>query len=125
MSEPLDWDDVCRWLELRKLDLCAAWSKKFAEIIGEGESSWLLEVGLRLDDAAEKQARAERFACLYGRPVPSADEALAELIAWLKNGQFSERADTADLLMKQLVGEEITEDERKAFREAWRRRLAT
>jgi hypothetical protein len=125
MSEPLGWDDVCQWLELRKWNLCKAWSKKFAEIIGEGESSWSLEVGLRLDDAADKQARIERFACLYGRPVPSADEAIAELIAWLKNGQFSERADTANLLMKQRVGEEITEDERKAFREAWRRRLAT
>jgi hypothetical protein len=61
MSEPLDWDDVCPWLEFRKSDLCAAWSKKFAEIIGEGESSWSLEVGLRLDDTAEKQARAERW----------------------------------------------------------------
>jgi hypothetical protein len=63
MSEPLDWDDVSHWLELRKSDLCEAWGRAFADIIGD-QSGWSLELRLRLDDAAEKQVRAERFACL-------------------------------------------------------------
>ena len=43
MSEPLEWDDACRWLELRKSAICAAWSKVFTDILGgqsgEPESS--------------------------------------------------------------------------------------
>ena len=124
MSEPLEWDDACRWLELRKSAICAAWSKVFTDILG-GQSGWSLELRLRLDDAAERQARAERFACLYGRPIPNADETLNELLAWRKTGELSERADTVEFLMKQLLGEEISEDERKTFREAWRRRWTT
>jgi hypothetical protein len=125
MSEPLDWEDVCSWLELRKSDLCEAWRKAFTEIIGD-QSGWSLELRLRLDDAAEKQARAERFACLYGRPIiKSADETLAELLEWRKTGKMSERVDTAEYCLKRLLGEELSDDERKASREAWRRRRTT
>jgi hypothetical protein len=124
MSEPLDWDDVCRWLELRKSDLCEAWSKPLTDIIGD-QSGWSLELRLRLDDAAEKQARAERFACLYGKPTPNGDEALRESLAWRKAGDLPEREDTAEYRMKRLISEKISEDERKAYREAWRKRWTT
>jgi hypothetical protein len=124
MSEPLDWDDVCQWLELRKADLCEAWSKAFTDIIGD-QSGWSLELRLRLDDAAERQARAERFACLFGKPAPNADEILRELLAWRESGVLSQRDDTAEYRMKWLIGERIGEDERTAYREAWRKRWTT
>jgi hypothetical protein len=124
MSAPLDWDDVCHWLELRKSDLCEAWSKEFTDIIGE-QSGWSLELRLRLDDAAEKHARAERFACLYGNPIPNSEETLRELLAWRKAGPLSVRDDTAEYRMKRLIREKVSEDERKAYHEAWRKRWTT
>lgn len=121
MSEPLEWDDACRWLELRKSAICAAWSKVFTDILG-GQSGWSLELRVRLDDAAEKQARAERFACLYGKPGPVADDALAQLLAWRATGELSERDDIAESRMKRLLGEKLTDEEGKALRDWHRQR---
>ena len=75
-----------------------------------------------LDDAAEKQARAERFACLYGKPGPVADDALAELLAWRATGELSERDDIAESRMKRLLGEKLTDEEGKALRDWHRQR---
>jgi hypothetical protein len=95
MSKDDDWDEICDWYERRKAQILDAWGKAFHETIGG--SPWTTEVELRLDDAADKQARAERFAYLYGKPTPNIDAALAELIAWIRHGELSEKRDPAGL----------------------------
>jgi hypothetical protein len=47
------------------------------------------------------------------------------LLAWRKAGDLPEREDTAEYRMKRLISEKISEDERKAYREAWRKRWTT
>jgi hypothetical protein len=87
MSDP-EWDRASAWLDTRLANLKEMWGEELYEIIRS--NSWTMEVELRLDDAADSQARAERFGYMYGKPIPDADAALAELIAWLKTGEMSE-----------------------------------
>ena len=41
---------------------------------------------MRLGDAADKQARAERLAYMRGEPVPSETEIRSKLLAWVRSG---------------------------------------
>jgi hypothetical protein len=78
-------DEIDAWLTLRKDDLSKAWGDAVYEVTRG--SPWAMEVNVRLEDAIDTQARAERWAYMRGEPVPNADTALAELLAWVRNGK--------------------------------------
>ena len=50
-------------------------------------SPWTMEMNVRLEDAVDKQARAERLAYMCDQPIPNADAALAELLSWVREGK--------------------------------------
>jgi hypothetical protein len=78
-------DEIDAWLQLRKHDLSKAWGDAVYDVIRG--SPWAMEVNVRLEDAIDRQARAERWAHMRGEPIPNADAALAELLTWVRNGE--------------------------------------
>ena len=78
----IEADQIEEWRSRRKAQL----SEKFGRAVHKeiGGSPWQHEVEVRLGDAADKQARAERLAYMRGEPVPSDTEILSELLAWVR-----------------------------------------
>ena len=77
-------DQIYGWLTTRKAQL----TEKFGDAVYDvvGGSPWKHEVNVRIQDAADNQARAERLAYMRGEPVPSDTEILSELLAWIRSG---------------------------------------
>jgi hypothetical protein len=78
-------EQIREWLELRKAELNHVWGDAVYEVIRA--APWTMEMNVRLEDAVDKQARAERLAYMCAQPIPSADAALAELLAWVREGK--------------------------------------
>ena len=77
--------EIAEWLKLREAELNHAWCMAVYDVIRC--SPWTMEMNVRIDDAVDKQARAERLAHMCGQPIPNADAALAELLAWVREGK--------------------------------------
>ena len=108
MSEPLEWDDACRWLELRKSAICAAWSKVFTDILG-GQSGWSLELRVRLMMPLRSKRGPRRLHVVW-KPGPVADDAPAHWSLGVRpanslNGRYR-RIPHVRLLGEKLIDEE-------------------
>jgi hypothetical protein len=73
------------WAQMRAADLRKKWGDAVYDVIRG--SPWAMEVNVRLDDAAEKQARAERLAYMRGDPIPDENIILSELLAWVRGSE--------------------------------------
>jgi hypothetical protein len=78
-------EQIAEWLAVREAELTDAWGEAVYEVIGG--SPWTMEMNVRLEEAVDKQARAERLAYMCGQPIPNADAALAELLSWVRQGK--------------------------------------
>ena len=76
-----DFDEFEEWLELRKGQLLDSFGGAIYAVTGS--LTWPLECIVRLNDAADRQARVERLAHLCGEPVPEDFATLAELLKWV------------------------------------------
>jgi hypothetical protein len=75
------------WLRFRESDPRAKFNAAI-EAVSRGTPN-AFEVNVRTDDAAVLQAHAERLAYLRDEPLPSADDALDELLAWYARGDVA------------------------------------
>ena len=78
----IELDMVCRWAGKRAAELREDWAEAVHKLV-KG-SPWSCEVEVLLEDAADKQARAERRAHMRGETFPNAELALTELLAEIK-----------------------------------------
>jgi hypothetical protein len=78
-------DQIAKWLTVREAELTDAWGEAVYEVIRC--SPWTMEMNVRLEDAVDKQARAERLAYMCAQPIPDADAALAELLSWVRENK--------------------------------------
>jgi hypothetical protein len=92
MSE-ITWEGLEDWLGLRKEKLKQPWTDALRKEMGD--QNWSLELHLGLDEAIDKQVRAECLACLYGKPLPDGKLALDELVLWRRTNEFSVLDDMA------------------------------
>ncbi|MDA9405564.1 hypothetical protein XH80_01870 [Bradyrhizobium sp. CCBAU 45384] len=75
------------WVRRRAAELWNEWNV-WAEI----SADYSFELECIIDDAIDKQARAERLAYICDRPIPDAKTALTELLGlleWMGGGQPS------------------------------------
>ncbi|TQF29160.1 hypothetical protein [Bradyrhizobium sp. UNPA324] len=89
MADKLEYEQVECWLQVRRAEIMREWGNAVCDVIGD--APWSIETIVRLDDAANKQARAERLAYMYGEPLPNSDAALAELIDRVRSGKSDNR----------------------------------
>jgi hypothetical protein len=86
-----EWVRLEGWVEGRAADLKRhQWGDALIDASVNWEANeytgdYPYSLAVRVDDVAEKQARAERWAYMRGEPIPDPDVALAELIEWIRN----------------------------------------
>ncbi|WP_454616491.1 hypothetical protein [Bradyrhizobium cenepequi] len=85
--DSLEYEQVDGWLRVRWAEIMKEWTCALCEVIDDAPLS--MEMIVRLDDAANKQAREERLAYLYGSPMPNGDAALHELIKCVRDRKQS------------------------------------